>query len=109
MKFNKIFWIIIAAISAALPVIFIKQYITEKLSYYWLVLPLLCYCVLIYTYLQLLGNFQIVIIYPILKILSILLVVFIGIVINGEYITIHNFLGIILGFISIILLYCDHN
>lgn len=109
INLNKLFWILVAAISAALPVVFIKWYIKDDLSQYWLVLPAFCYCVLIYAYLQLLDDFQISILYPILKILSIILVVFTGIVINGEYITIHNLLGIILGFISIILLYYENS
>ena len=104
MKLELLGWMFTAAIAAALPVIFIKQYIHDELPQYWLALPLLSYSILVYAYLQILRDYQMSILYPILKIVSILLVVGTGIFAQKEKLTPINSLGIILGIIAILLL-----
>lgn len=104
MEYYYLLWIITAAIVAALPIIFIKQYLEDNEKQYMIWYSFLSYSILIYAYIQILKNSDISILYPIVKIISILLVVIVGIFLNKENFTQTNLLGLILGIIAILLL-----
>ena len=65
-------FIFIAAIAAALPVLFIKRYVSDK-QQYWLVFSLLSYIILIYAYINIFNNKDIIISYSLVKIVYCLL------------------------------------
>ena len=97
------FWIILAAITASLQVIFIKKYLQTN-DWFWLDLSLLTSVFLLVTYIKIFNGNNISIIYPIIKILSIIIVIITGDVFFKNKITIKSIVGIILGIISIYLL-----
>ena len=103
MDFYIIFWIIIAAISAGTPLILIKYYHeTKKLIYLWM--ALFCYIILIFSYLIIINNRNIVVIYSIVKILSILFILLYAFIILNQKINVKIGLGILFGILSICLL-----
>ena len=97
------FWIILAASTASLQVIFIKKYLQTN-DWFWLDLSLLTSVFLLVTYIKIFNGNNISIIYPIIKILSIIIVIITGDVFFKNKITIKSIVGIILGIISIYLL-----
>jgi multidrug transporter EmrE-like cation transporter len=98
-----IFWIILAAISASLGVIFIKKYLQTK-DWIWLALAVFTSLFLTFTYVKTLGGQNISIIYPIIKILSIIIVIITGEIFFNNKITMKVIGGIVFGIISIYLL-----
>ena len=97
------FWIILAAITASLQVIFIKKYLQTN-DWYWIGLSLLTSIILLVTYIKIFNGNNISIIYPIIKILSIIIVIITSEIFFNEKITIKVICGIIFGIISIYLL-----
>ena len=97
------FWIILAAITASLQVIFIKKYLQTN-DWFWLDLSLLTSVFLLVTYIKIFNGNNISIIYPIIKILSIIIVIITGDVFFKNKITMRIIVGIILSIISIYLL-----
>ena len=96
-------WFLIAAIAAAVPIPFIKQW-TETGAYYWIGLSALSYAVLIYAYMMILRHNDIAIVYPILKVLSVLIVVCAGLLLFSSKLDLQTAIGILLGATSIYLL-----
>ncbi len=97
-------WIIIATIIALIPILLIKQYIITK-NFNYLILALLTYIVLIICYINIFSHNIISTTYTILQILQILTMVIIGIILYKENINFNKIIGLILGIISIYLLY----
>jgi multidrug transporter EmrE-like cation transporter len=100
---QKYKWLFIASFFSALTVIFIKQY--DKTGNNWLLLvTALSEIGLIYGYIQLLKNGDLLTLFGLVKIISILLVIIPSIVFFGSKLTIKKIIGIILAMISIYLL-----
>ena len=103
MDLYNIFWFLVAAIAAALPIPMIKQY-TETNNNKWIILSIVSYLILVLAYTIILANNDITIIYPLLKVLSILIVVIAGLIFFSNQLDTQSILGIIFGIISIYLL-----
>ena len=96
-------WIFIASFFSALTVIIIKQY--QKTSNNWLLLlTVLSEVALIYSYIKLLKNENIITIFSLVKIISILIVIVSSIRFFGSELTIKQIVGIIFAIIAIYLL-----
>ena len=98
-----VLWIILAAISASLGVIFIKKYLQTK-DWTWIALAVFTSLLLTFTYVKTLGGQNISVIYPIIKILSIIIVIITGEIFFKNKITMKVIGGIVFGIISIYLL-----
>ena len=103
MNFKKIGWILIAGVAASIPLMLMKKYIETKKTIL-IVLSMICYLVVIQSYIQLLATNNISTIYPIIKIVSDLIVIPSGVFLFHEKLNLYNYLGVILGIISIYLL-----
>jgi len=103
MDFNLIMWIIIGALAAAVPVMFVKKY-TENKDFTYIILSMISFGILIYVYSVVLANRSIVIIYPIIKIVSILFIVLFGYLFFNNKIDAKISLGVLFGIASIYLL-----
>lgn len=97
------FWIIIAVLCSAIPLPLIKLYLDTN-QYIYIVLATLLSIVLVYSYVQLLRNSDMMLMYPFIKILSIVLVVIIGVLFFGGSLTLKNIIGIGLGIMALYLL-----
>jgi multidrug transporter EmrE-like cation transporter len=100
---KKIGWILISSASASIPLMLMKKYIETK-QMMLIILSLICYLVVIQSYIQLLATCNISTIYPMLKIISDLIVIPAGVILFHEKLNFYNYLGIILGVFSIYLL-----
>jgi len=96
---KNILWFIIGSISAILPVLFIKEYLLNK-NVVFLILSMLCYLVLMNSYLNIFNVNELSVSYTIIQILQILIVVISGILLFKETITINKIIGILLAIIS---------
>jgi multidrug transporter EmrE-like cation transporter len=103
MNLNILIHYLVAAISASLPIPFIKKYTLHK-NIKWLFFALVSYCVLIHAYIIILNDTNITIVYPIVKVISILLVISFGIFMFENKVTYDIILGIVLAILSIYLL-----
>ena len=103
MNYYNIVWFFIAAISAAVPIPFIKIY-TETKNFMWIILSMFSYLILILSYSIILTDKNISIIYPILKVLSVIIVVIAGIFIFKNSLDMKTIIGILLGIVSIYIL-----
>ena len=97
------FWIILAAITECLEVVFIKKYIQTK-EWSWIYLSGFTSLFLILAYVQAFSGNNISVIYPIIKILSIIFVIITGEIFFNDKLTIKIIGGILFGLISIYLL-----
>ena len=98
-----VFWIITAAVTASLEVVFIKKYLQTK-DWSWFFLSFLTSLFLILAYVKTFSGQNISIIYPIIKILSIIIVIITGEIFFNNKLTIKVIGGIIFGVVSIYLL-----
>jgi multidrug transporter EmrE-like cation transporter len=98
-----IYWLIIATIIAIIPVFLIKEYILTKQSFY-LLLAMLCYFIMMKSYVHIFTESEVSSAYVLLQILQIFIVVIPSIILFGETISLNKIAGIILGSISIYLL-----
>lgn len=96
-------WFLIAAIAAAIPIPFIKEY-TETKNSLWIFLSAVSYSILILAYSIILSQKDITIIYPLLKVLSVLIVILTGILYFKNTIDIETGIGVLFGIISIYVL-----
>jgi multidrug transporter EmrE-like cation transporter len=103
LKLYTLFWFLVAAITAALPIPFIKTY-TKTKNIGWIILSVISYLILIYAYSIVLTDRNISIVYPILKVLSIIIVVFTGLIFFYNKLDMKSWFGIFLGTLSIYLL-----
>jgi uncharacterized membrane protein len=101
---NKEFWIGVSAILGTLPIIFIKEYIHSP-NIVYIIIIVISYVSLTYTYYKLfqLGNMSKL--YPIAKIISISIVVVTGILLFGDELTPKVIIGLIFTITAILLLW----
>lgn len=99
-----LFFYLLAAIAAALPIPLIKKYTEGNPKHIWLILALVSYMILIYSYIIILQDKNITVVYPIVKVISILVVLLFGIFVFGNKISGEIGLGVLFGIISIYLL-----
>ena len=93
-------WFIIGSISAIIPLILIKEYILNK-NIILLFLALLCYLLLMISYLNIFNTNKVSTSYTIIQIIQILIVLLFGIIVFKEKINFRILLGILLAFLSI--------
>ena len=105
MNFTSIFWFIIGTVSSALPAPFVKYYLKTE-NNIWLILASISYIFLIFVYTILLKGKDntITAIYSTLKVSSILLTICFDIFVFNNKFTTRSIVGIILAFVSVILL-----
>lgn len=96
-------WIVIVVLADTIPLPLIKAYVKSN-NYLYLIISILLYIILIYTYIKLLLTYNVSSLYPTLKIFSILVVVGYGILILKEKLHLLNYIGLILGILAIFLL-----
>ena len=103
MNQKTIFWFLIAAISAALPIPIIKEY-TISHNFLVIILAIFIYIILVLSYSIILADKNIIIVYPILKVLSAILVICSGMVFFNNKLDFDSIIGILLGIITIYIL-----
>ena len=96
-------WSIIASISAIIPIVLIKEYTISK-NIFLLVGSLLCYLVLLYSYVIVFKNNKVSSTYTVIQIVQILILILAGVLFFKEKITVSVLTGILLGIGAIILL-----
>ena len=96
-------WYCVSAITSAIPIPFIKNYTKTKHNL-WIILSILSYGLLIYSYMQILHEEDISYIYPTLKIASIVIVVSAGVIMFNDKLDIRCIFGLLLGLTSIYIL-----
>ena len=96
-------WYCVSAITSAIPIPFIKNY-TKTNHVMWIILAILSYCLLIYSYTQILHDHNISILYPTLKIVSIIIVISAGIIFFNDKLDLRSIFGLLLGVTSIYML-----
>lgn len=100
---NKLSLLIVASITALLPVFFIKKYIDSNQSLF-LFLTILCYFVLMLLYIDIFSKTEISNSYTFLQVMQILIVVFVGIAFYHESLNTQKILGVFFAIISTYLL-----
>jgi drug/metabolite transporter (DMT)-like permease len=95
--------ILLATIVAIIPIFLIKKYLDNKQNIF-LFLAMLCYYILMQSYIHIFSENEISKSYVLLQILQIFIVVISSIIIFNETITLNKIIGIILGSIAIYLL-----
>ena len=103
---NDIFWIIIATIASASPVLLVKEYIKSN-NLRFIVLSIVSYLTLLFTYIHLFKENEISKIYSLIKIAQLLLVSVIAIQLYNEKINKNKIIGLGAGIVSIIYLSCS--
>lgn len=96
-------WYSVCAIASAIPIPFIKKY-TKTNHNMWIILAIMSYILLIYSYMQILQDHNISILYPTLKIVSIIIVILIGIIFFNDNLDIRSIFGLLFGITSIYML-----
>ncbi len=96
-------WNIIAPISAIIPIILIKEYTISK-NVLLLIGSLICYLVLLYSYINIFKDSKVSSTYTIIQVVQILIVLVAGVLFFKEKITISMLLGILLAIGAILLL-----
>jgi multidrug transporter EmrE-like cation transporter len=98
-------WIILAAITSAIPVAGVKQFLIKKEAI-WIFISIISFCLVIYSYAKIFTNnkHQISSIYPLIKCLSIGMIVSFGLVVFNEDFSYKKCVGLALGVGSIYLL-----
>lgn len=99
-----IFWIILATIFSALPILLVKAYIDNK-NLYWIAFAIIASIILIIPYIKIVRQHNVTTIYSLIMILSIILIIIVDVSLFKEHLTITNIIGIILGMIAIYLLF----
>jgi multidrug transporter EmrE-like cation transporter len=103
---NDIYWIIIATIASASPVLLVKEYIKSN-NLRFIVLAIVSYLTLLFTYIHLFKENEISKIYSLIKIAQLVIVALIAIQIHNEKINKNKIIGIAAGVVSIIYLSCS--
>ena len=103
---STILWILVGAVATASPVLFVKEYLKDKQTY-WLLACALSYAVLIAAYLTLFATGSVHVLYPIIKVVSIVLVVAGGVVLFRERIGWRGIAGVVSAAVAIYLLSAD--
>jgi hypothetical protein len=101
---NNTIWVLIGAIAAALPMVFVTIYRDTK-NIYWIIFAILSYSILVLIYVVLLYRLNNgLIIYSLIKFLSIIIIAIYGIIVLKNKLTANIIFGLFFGFISIYLL-----
>ena len=103
MKIPFLFWLCLASVMAAIPVMFINIYAKTK-RIYLILLAISCYLILILAYSFILGHRNIINIYAIVKILSIILITIFSYLFFHINIDSRTIIGLVLGILSIYVL-----
>lgn len=105
IQYEKWIWVIVAAISATLPLLLIKYAINnERWRILLIMSSIVSYVILTYAYYRLLRLGRLGVLYGITKGISILLVFIAGILLFGDRLTWRSSIGIALVIIGILLL-----
>jgi drug/metabolite transporter (DMT)-like permease len=96
-------WFIIGSVSAIIPVLLIKEYTVNK-NVLYIILSMLCYIVLIKSYLNIFNVNKVSSSYTFIQLLQILVVVISGILLFKEKVNIRIIVGVILACIAMYLL-----
>ena len=104
MQIYNFVWYFIAAITPALAILFVKYY-TDNKNTIWILYSMICYVVFIKACTELITNKNLIVIYALIKILSILMVVLLDYLFVGDKLDMQSKIGILLGIVSIYLLY----
>ena len=102
MKLKLILWILFGALASAIPVTLIKIYTGTKQNFL-LFLTVICYLLVIVSYVNVFEQGDIITCYIIMKILSDILVISSGILFFSEKLTIKKSFGILLALLSVYL------
>lgn len=103
MNLHEIIWILIASITATIPIFCIKKY-NKTRHYIWIILTMFLFFFLTIAYSKLFFNKNIIIIYTIIKVVSILIVTIIGYLLFDYELNMKSYIGILLAILSIFLL-----
>lgn len=104
---NFILIIILGSIISALPILCVKEYLSSS-SFCFILFAILCYILTIFSYIYILTKNNIVsITYPLIKLLSSFFVIFLGVFYYKERLTNYQCVGLVLGIISLYLLFMD--
>jgi len=104
MKLDYVIWIILAAITSAIPVAAAKQFSLKK-ELIWIIISLISSGLMICCYLQLFqSKSDIGSLYPLIKCFSIGFLVITGMLYFNETMTYRKALGLVLGSVAIYLL-----
>jgi multidrug transporter EmrE-like cation transporter len=103
MEIKSIFWILFGALVSAIPVTLIKLY-TETKQIFLLFLSVICYLLVLVSYVHVFEKGDIITFYIIMKILSDILVILSGILFFSEKLSIKKSFGILLAILSVYLL-----
>lgn len=104
MYYTKYKWLFIAAFFSALTIISLKYYSFHSYNY-WLLVTILSEIGLIYSYIQLLQESDIVTGFSLVKIMSILLVLLPSLLFLNVKLTNEKIIGLLFAFIAMYLLY----
>ncbi len=103
MDYSK--WLMFTtAILASSATILLLKHNTANPNNMYVILSIICELILIYTYIMLLNDQNMITMYPFIKIMSILVVVGIGMVFYEEKLIMENKIGIMLGIVALVLL-----
>jgi len=103
---NDIYWIIIAIIASASPILLVKEYIKSN-KFIYIIIAIASYLTLLLTYLYLLKKNELLKINSLIKIAQLLLVSVIAIQVHNEKINKNKIIGLGTGIVSIIYLSCS--
>jgi multidrug transporter EmrE-like cation transporter len=102
MNYVLILAYILSAITIPISLTFVKQY-TKTKDMIWLVFSLICYMIVIWTYVIIVPTQNVTAAFSILKVINILVVALLGFMFYNEIPTFYQKLGILTAIISIIL------
>lgn len=105
IQHDKLLFIIIfiaVIVATTLPIILIKRYDISH-DYRYILLSIICYTIVIITYVYLFKRSKISMIYPMLKVFTVVLVILSGVLLFKEELTTLQKVGLALGIIAIYL------
>lgn len=104
MQIHNFVWYFIAVITPALAMLFVKYY-THNKNKFLILYSMICYALFIKACTELITNKNLIVIYALIKISSILMVVLLDYLFIGDKLDMQSKIGILLGIVSIYLLY----
>jgi multidrug transporter EmrE-like cation transporter len=103
---ESLYWIIIATIASASPILLVKEYLKRNDNRF-IILSIMSYLILVFSYIHLLKKYEISKIYSLIKIAQLLIVSLIAIQLHKETINKNKIIGLLAGIVSIIYLSCS--
>lgn len=92
-----------AIVASSMTILLLKHHNLSQNNLF-IILSIISELILIYTYIIILNDHNMIVMYPFIKIMSILLIVFIGVFYYEEHLLIENKFGIVLGIFALLLL-----